>query len=77
VVVVLAVRVPGQLVVEAHGGHLMTITSLSRIAQLDQRTAPPGPMSALDGSGRAAPEEESRRSQCRDPVSEVCPTALP
>ena len=33
---------------------------LSRIAQLDQRTAPPGPMSALGGSGRAAPKEEVR-----------------
>ena len=33
---------------------------LSRIAQLDQRTAPPGAMSALGGSGRAAPKEEVR-----------------
>ncbi len=34
--------------------------ALSRIAPLDQRTAPPGPMSALGGSGRAAPKEEVR-----------------
>ena len=33
---------------------------LSRIAQLDQRTALAGPMSALGGSGRAAPKEEVR-----------------
>jgi hypothetical protein len=33
---------------------------LSRIAQLDQRTAPPGPMSALGGSRRAAHKEEVR-----------------
>ena len=33
---------------------------LSSIAQLDQRTALPGPMSALGGSGRAAPKEEVR-----------------
>ena len=33
--------------------------ALSRIAPLDQRTAP-GPMSALGGSGRAAPKEEVR-----------------
>jgi hypothetical protein len=30
------------------------------LSQLDQRTAPPGPMSALGGSGRAAPKEEVR-----------------
>ena len=33
---------------------------LSRIAQLDQRTALPDHMSALGGSGRAAPKEEVR-----------------
>ena len=33
---------------------------LSRIAQLDQTDCPPGPMSALGGSGRAAPKEEVR-----------------
>ena len=32
----------------------------SRIAQRDQRTALPGPMSALGGSGRAVPKEEVR-----------------
>jgi hypothetical protein len=33
---------------------------LSRISQLDQRTALPNQMSALGGSGRAAPKEEVR-----------------
>ena len=50
-----------------HGCDVFTINApiwteigLSRIAQLDQRTAPRGPMSALGGSGRAAPKEEVR-----------------
>ena len=34
--------------------------ALSRIAQLDQTDCPPGPMSALGGSGRATPKEEVR-----------------
>ena len=33
---------------------------LSRIAQLDQTDCPRGPMSALGGSGHAAPKEEVR-----------------
>ena len=51
-----AVREPPAVIPTKHSTRLI---ALSRIAQLDHGL-PPGPMSALGGSGRAASKEEVR-----------------